>query len=284
MKVVRRRGELYAERRALRSRGALGFVPTMGNLHAGHLALVDLARAQADRVAVSIFVNPTQFGPGEDYAAYPRTFEADLDALGERGCDLVFAPEPQDMYPYGADAAVTIDVPEVSEGLCAASRPGHFAGVATAVTRLFAMVQPDLAVFGEKDYQQLLVIRRLVADLGFPISVIGAPIVREPDGLAMSSRNAYLTPEERRKAPALYAALSWARDEILAGRTPDAALTDEGMARLCGAGLAPEYFEVRRAADLGPVGSEAVELVILGAVRVGSARLIDNCRVASRGA
>ena len=250
----------------------------MGNLHAGHLALVDLAAAQADCVAVSIFVNPTQFAPGEDYEAYPRTLDQDLDVLADRRCDLVFAPDPKEMYPYGAAGAVAVAVPEISEGLCAASRPGHFAGVATVVTRLFAMVQPDLAVFGEKDYQQLLLIRRLTADLGFPVSVIGAPIVREPDGLAMSSRNSYLSPEERRIAPGLHATLTWCRDQVLSGREPDQALMDEGAARLRDHGLVPEYLEVRRSADLAPVRPDDEDLIFLGAARVGSTRLIDNCR------
>jgi pantoate--beta-alanine ligase len=258
----------------------VGFVPTMGNLHAGHLSLVREARSRADRVVASIFVNPLQFGAGEDFASYPRTLERDAEMLREAGCDLLFAPTEAEVYPHGRDDQTFVEVPGLSEQLCGASRPGHFRGVATVVLKLFNMVQPEVAIFGEKDFQQLLVIRRLVEELDLPIEVIGAPTQREPDGLAMSSRNGYLNAEERAIAPRLRAALLAAAGRLIEG-VGCAEVERETLSALAAAGFTPDYVSVRRRLDLLPPGLErrAAEdraLIILAAARLGRARLIDN--------
>lgn len=257
---------------------AIAFVPTMGNLHRGHLALVAEARSRAGRVAVSIFVNPLQFGPKEDLAAYPRTPAQDQALLVAAGCDLLFSPDLGTMYPRGQEAQTRVEVPGLSDILCGASRPGHFAGVATVVCKLFHMVQPNIALFGEKDYQQLLVIRRLVEDLAMPIEVLGMPTVREPDGLALSSRNGYLSAEERARAPALYQALGAAAEALRHGR-PIAEVERELSGTLTRAGLRTDYVSVRRSADLTEPGDGDLELVILAAAYLGRARLIDNLRL-----
>lgn len=254
----------------------IGFVPTMGNLHNGHFSLVALARRNADRVVASIFVNPTQFGPTEDFARYPRTPEADSTGLAARGCDLLFMPAVEEIYPFGAGATVRVEVPVVSAPLEGAMRPGHFAGVATVVAKLFNLVQPDVAVFGRKDYQQLLVIRRMVDDLRLPIEIVPAPIEREADGLAMSSRNQYLSADERERASAIYATLQKMRGAVAAGRSI-AEIETMAHNRLTEAGLAPDYATLRRANDLrepDPLVRE--ELVALIAARIGHTRLIDN--------
>lgn len=263
---------------ARRSGRRIGLAPTMGNLHDGHLALVAAARQRADFVVASIFVNPLQFGPGEDFASYPRTLDADCAALEAAGCDLVFAPPAEALYPNGTDQPSTVSVPGVSEGLCGASRPGHFDGVATVVTMLFNLFQPDLACFGEKDYQQLAVIRKMVADLHVPIEIIGVPIVRADDGLALSSRNGYLDAGQRARAPRLYAMLAQAREALERGDEPAATLRD-GTARLVEAGFKPDYLELRRADDLGPVTDTTRHAVLLAAAHLGPARLIDNVKV-----
>jgi len=257
----------------------IGFVPTMGNLHGGHLRLVDEARAHSDRVVVSIFVNPTQFGPGEDYENYPRTGPADREALRAHATDWLFTPDVVTLYPDGVGLRTRVVVPELDDILCGASRPGHFTGVATVVTKLLNLVQPDLAVFGLKDYQQLLVIRRLVRDLRLPVEIIGGGIAREADGLAMSSRNAYLGTDERRRAPALYQTLQALAARLEAGETDYDALCAEGRRQLSEAGLQPDYLEIRRAGDLGVAGPVDRELVIPAAAYLGRARLIDNIRV-----
>lgn len=259
----------------------IALVPTMGALHAGHLRLVEDARARAERVVASIFVNPLQFGPGEDFDAYPRDFAADARSLAAAGVDLLFAPGTGEVYPAGTAAATRVEVPGLSDILCGASRPGHFSGVATVVLKLFNMVQPDLAVFGEKDYQQLAVIRRLVHDLNLPVAVVGVATVREPDGLALSSRNRYLSAADRAAAPALYRALQEVAEAVAGGADPMAAA---GAARQCleAAGLRPEYLQVLRADDLAPPEAGDRDLVVLGAARVGRARLIDNQRFARR--
>jgi pantoate--beta-alanine ligase len=250
-------------------------VPTMGNLHAGHLTLVAEGRRRARRVVVSIFVNPLQFGPREDLAAYPRTLAQDEALLAGAGCDLLFTPTPETMYPRGQAAQTRVLVPGISDILCGASRPGHFAGVATVVCKLLNMIQPHLALFGEKDYQQLLVIRRLVEDLAMPVEIVGVPTVREPDGLAMSSRNGYLSAEERGRAPALYRTLLSAADALRAGRPiPDVEL--HACRALEEAGLRPDYLSVRRREDLAEAGKADQDLVILAAAFLGRARLIDN--------
>ncbi|SFU00880.1 pantoate--beta-alanine ligase [Halomonas saccharevitans] len=252
----------------------IALVPTMGNLHEGHLALVAEARRRGDIVVATIFVNPLQFGPGEDLDAYPRTLAEDQAKLQAAGCDLLFAPETTTLYPRGLNAQTRVCVPEVSEGLCGGDRPGHFDGVATVVTMLFQLAQPDVACFGEKDYQQLAVIRRLVADLHLPVEIIGVPIVRAEDGLALSSRNGYLDGAQRSVAPTLYATLGALREALENGAAPHETLND-GLARLKDAGFAPDYLELR-AADLGPVEATTREAVLLAAARLGPTRLIDN--------
>ena len=256
----------------------IAFVPTMGNLHAGHGSLVSRARAMADRVIVSVFVNPLQFGPNEDFAAYPRTPEDDRALLEALRVDVLFTPGVEDMYPRGQATTARVHVPGLEDILCGAFRPGHFMGVATVVAKLLNLVQPDVAIFGEKDYQQLLVIRRTIVDLCMPIEIIGAPTTREPDGLAMSSRNRYLTPEERSKAPVVFAQLEVARRALEAGERDYAALEARGMQALKDAGFRPDYFEIRDAASLEPPHRASGDLVVLTAARIGRARLIDNVR------
>ncbi len=269
-----------ALRRALAGgTGRVAFVPTMGNLHEGHLALVRRARALGDRVVVSIFVNPLQFDRAEDLAAYPRTPEEDAALLEAEGVDLLFLPGVEALYPEGMARHTRVEVPGVSEELCGAARPGHFTGVATIVCKLFNLVQPDVAVFGKKDYQQLLVIRKMVSDLAMPVAIEGVETVREADGLAMSSRNGYLTREERRRAPALYRTLRETAEALAAGAGDYASLEAEGRRKLEAAGMRPDYFEIRRAADLETPGPGERALVVLAAAFLGRARLIDNLEV-----
>ena len=254
----------------------IGFVPTMGNLHAGHHSLIALARERSDAVIASVFVNPTQFGPNEDFARYPRTPDADAAGLAAQGCDLMFLPTVEELYPYGATHAVRVRVPQLDDLLEGALRPGHFDGVATVVAKLFNLVQPDVAVFGQKDYQQLLVIRRMARDLAFPIEIAAAPIVREANGLAMSSRNQYLSPEQRERAGAIHATLLWMREQALAG-TALPMIEAQARARLEQPGLVADYAVIRRADDLAePVPGARDALVGLIAARMGSTRLIDN--------
>jgi len=255
----------------------IALVPTMGNLHAGHHSLLRIARERADVVVASVFVNPTQFGPNEDFARYPRTPDADAEGLAAHGCDVLFLPSVADLYPYGAERTVTISVPELPDLLEGAIRPGHFDGVATVVAKLFNLVQPQVAVFGQKDYQQLLVIRRMVRDLGYPIEIVAAPIVREANGLAMSSRNQYLSAEQRERASAIHATLLRMRDAVRDSPQTLAAIEAQARASLGEAGLQPDYAVIRRAADLGdPEPGKRDGLVGLVAARSGSTRLIDN--------
>ena len=254
----------------------VGFVPTMGNLHAGHLSLMAQCRSLSDRVVASIFVNPLQFAPGEDYVSYPRTLDLDAAALQAAGVDLLFAPATELIYPGHEEERTRIHVPTLESMLCGVSRPDFFSGVATVVNLLFNLVRPQLAVFGEKDYQQLLVIRRMVADLHLPVEIVGGALVREADGLAMSSRNAYLTPEQRRRAPALYRALVTAAEALRTGGGDFTAIEDRGGAALESAGLRTDYFSVRRASDLHPARAGDSQLRILAAAKLGRARLIDN--------
>jgi pantoate--beta-alanine ligase len=275
MRTLRDISDLRDALNEYRQRGQrIALAPTMGNLHAGHLALIETARQHADVVVSSLFVNPMQFGPGEDLDAYPRTFEADQQALTDAGCDVLFAPSTQALYPSRLDAQTSVHVPVVSEGLCGGDRPGHFDGVATVVTMLFNLVQPDIACFGEKDYQQLAVIRKMVADLHLPIAIIGVPIVRNEDGLALSSRNGYLSPEERAKAPMLYRTLCTMRDALENGANHYEVL-QQGHQALYDAGFKPDYIELRDLA-LGPIEAKTDEAVLLAAAKLGSARLIDN--------
>lgn len=255
---------------------SVGFVPTMGNLHAGHLALVEAARQRADRVVVSIFVNPIQFGPSEDFDSYPRTLEQDAVALAEAGVHLLFAPSVNEMYPQGRDAQTRVNVPGIGDLLEGESRPGFFTGVATVVGKLFNIVPADLAVFGEKDFQQLQVIRRMVTDMNLPMEVVGVPTRREADGLAMSSRNAYLDANERQQAPELYRALCRVRDRLLARESDYPAIEAEARAQLAAAGFVPDYLTIRRSSDLQSPQEGDIQLVILAAARLGTTRLIDN--------
>lgn len=251
-------------------------VPTMGNLHEGHLTLVRAARGRAQRVVVSIFVNPMQFGSGEDLASYPRTLAQDRDAVEAEGAQVLFLPDPGEVYPRGLESTTRVEVPEVSHILCGEFRPGHFVGVTTVVNILFNIVRPQVAVFGLKDYQQFLVIQRMVNELHMPVELVGVPTVREPDGLAMSSRNRYLTPGERARAPALYRMLESMAERIRSGERDFAGLEREGLQVLEAAGFVPEYFTVRSARTLDPAVTDDGNLVLLTAARLGSARLIDN--------
>ena len=258
----------------------VALVPTMGNLHRGHMELVRRARGLADRVVVSLFVNPLQFGPGEDFDGYPRTLELDRGLLEAEGVQLLFAPAAvAEVYPRPAAEQTRVEVPGLSDILCGASRPGHFVGVATVVCKLFNMVQPDIAVFGEKDFQQLLILRRMVEDLGMPVQMLGVPTVREADGLALSSRNSYLSAEQRTRAPALYHTLRETAAAVKGGRRDFAELERAGGERLQEAGLEPDYLSIRRATDLAPAAPGDSDLVVLGAAYLGRARLIDNLRV-----
>ncbi|WP_313710639.1 pantoate--beta-alanine ligase [Pseudomonas sp.] len=277
MNTVKTVRELRAAVARARSEGKrIGFVPTMGNLHSGHAALVTKAAQRADFVVASIFVNPLQFGANEDLDKYPRTLAADQQRLLDAGCHLLFAPTVEEMYPDGMAVQTRVSVPGLSEGLCGASRPGHFEGVATVVSKLFNMVQPDLAVFGEKDYQQLAVIRAMVRDLNMPIQIIGEPTVRAEDGLALSSRNGYLTPEQRSTAPVVYRTLKKIGEALGRGQVDFAALIEQGKADLIAAGLRPDYLEVRHAVNLRPATFGDRDLVILVAAYLGNTRLIDN--------
>lgn len=256
----------------------IAFVPTMGNLHAGHLALVEEAKRRAQRVVVSIFVNPLQFGPNEDFARYPRTLAADSEKLSAAGVDGLFAPPAEEVYVNGFPPATTITVGGLSEILEGAFRPGFFTGVATVVAILLELVRPDVAVFGEKDWQQLQIVRRLVEDLRLPVEIVGLPTAREADGLALSSRNQYLSADERALAPAIHAALESIAKDLHAGRRDFDGLCAEQRRVLENAGFHPQYLEVR-APDLSPPPVDAAVLVILVAAKLGSTRLIDNLRV-----
>jgi pantoate--beta-alanine ligase len=275
--IVRTVPELRAVVQAWRGEGLrVALVPTMGFLHAGHLSLVRLGHARADRVVASLFVNPTQFAPSEDFDAYPRDEARDVGLLAGAGCDLLYAPSPAEMYPAGF--STTVSVANVSAPMDGLARPTHFAGVATIVAKLITQCQPDVAIFGEKDFQQLLVIKRMARDLDLPVEIVGAATVREPDGLALSSRNSYLTPEERGVAPLLNAALRSAGEALRAGASVAQAEAD-GLAALAAAGFGKvDYFEVRSADDLARLGPGPVDTParVFVAARLGKARLIDN--------
>ena len=260
----------------------VALVPTMGNLHAGHHSLVRLASAHADRVVASVFVNPTQFGPNEDFARYPRTPDADARGLEAAGCDLMWAPSVDTMYPLGVDAAVRISVPGITDVLEGARRPGHFDGVATVVSRLFLQVQPDVAAFGRKDYQQLAVIRHLVQDLSFPVELLAGDIVRDADGLALSSRNQYLSATERRIAPLIHATLQRMRERVRAGDTREA-VEAEACAALEAGGFEVDYAVLRTPGLEVPSDPADGQRVALVAARLGTTRLIDNLEFAIGG-
>lgn len=255
---------------------SVGFVPTMGNLHDAHLALVKTAQQHCDLVVASIFVNRLQFGLNEDWDKYPRTLAADSAKLSASGCDFLFVPEEQEMYPNGMDTQARVIVPTMADILCGASRPGHFEGVTTVVSKLFNIVQPDVAVFGLKDYQQLAIIRRMVEDLCMPVRILAGDIVREQDGLAMSSRNGYLTAVERPRVNQLFRSLSWVSEQILSGRRDFTALEDAAKEQIVAAGFRPDYLTVSESRSLMPAASDDTELTVLGAMYTERARLIDN--------
>jgi len=265
----------------------VGFVPTMGNLHAGHCQLVTLAKQHADIVVVSIFVNPLQFGVNEDFGSYPRTLQSDCDKLQAVGTDVVFAPTVAEMYPdfdgQSLHQQVVIQPPPLADDLCGASRPGHFAGVATVVAKLFHMVQPQVAVFGKKDYQQLMVIRALVRQLNFEIEIIAGETAREPSGLAMSSRNGYLTETEKTQAAQLNQQLQRIKQALLSGQRDYAALREHASLVLSQQGWQVDYVEIRRQQSLTLPDVQTRDWVILAAARLGKTRLIDNCEVSASG-
>ncbi|MCG9964462.1 pantoate--beta-alanine ligase [Shewanella cutis] len=270
--------DIRTQVRAWRAKGeTVAFVPTMGNLHQGHITLVKEAAKKCDHVVASIFVNPMQFGQNEDLDAYPRTLEADSQALTAAGAELLFTPTPAVIYPKGLAQQTYVEVPGISDVLCGASRPGHFRGVSTIVCKLFNIVQPDVAFFGNKDYQQLLVIRTMVEDLSLPIEIIGIDTIREASGLAMSSRNGYLTVEEKAAAPALKKAIDAMAQGIKQGISIEQ-VTEEAKASLTAAGFTPDYLEVRHADTLAKAETQDKALVILAAAYLGKARLIDNLR------
>ncbi len=279
--------DMRAQVKAWRAQGLrVGFVPTMGNLHAGHISLLAAARYRADRVVASVFVNPLQFGPKEDYAQYPRTPDEDARLLAGARCDVLFLPEVSEIYPGGgggvATQATRVHVHGLSETLCGQFRPGHFEGVATVVAKLFNVVLPDVAVFGEKDYQQLMIIKRMAHDLAMPIDVVGAPTVRAPDGLAMSSRNRYLSQDERARAPLVHNTLLAAVRRIDSGDVDYPSIERSGVQMLEQGGFKVDYFSVRDSATLEAPRAESHDLVVLTAARLGRARLIDNLRARRR--
>ncbi len=280
MLQIQRTAELRQHLQTLRCRGkTIALVPTMGNLHEGHLQLVDHARRLADVVVTSIFVNPTQFGPNEDYQRYPRTLEADAERLRQRGCDLLFAPSVEEIYPHGLEFLTRLTVPELAGKLCGASRPGHFDGVCTVVARLFNLVQPDVAVFGEKDRQQWLILQHMARDLAFPVQMASLPTVREADGLAMSSRNQYLSTQEREQAPELYRTLQWMAGQLRSGETDYRQLEQAGIERLQQAGFRPDYLQITCLDRLDPLQKNHAcqhGVAIFAAAYLGQARLIDN--------
>ncbi|WP_286240115.1 pantoate--beta-alanine ligase [Neptuniibacter halophilus] len=280
MMTIHTIAELRSALREARMAGKrIGFVPTMGNLHEGHMQLIDLANSKSDIVVSSIFVNPLQFGLNEDLDSYPRTLREDQEKLSARGCDILFAPTNDEVYPHGQDAQTQVEVPLISDLYCGASRPGHFRGVATVVTKLFGMVQPDLAVFGEKDFQQLMVIRRMTEDLSLPVEIIGAPIARNEQGLALSSRNGYLSAEELATAVHLNASLRHVAARLQEGERDFSALQEQAQQTLEEVGFKRDYYVICRRDDLQPASAEDKQLVILAAARLGPARLIDNIQI-----
>jgi pantoate--beta-alanine ligase len=280
LKVVHDLAELRELLDGLRAQGkTIGCIPTMGNLHAGHLALVKRCCGLADFSVATIFVNPFQFGENEDFDTYPRTFDRDAQALQEAGCQILFAPDAATVYPFGPEGAARVEVPALGAILCGESRPTFFRGVATVVSILFNMVQPHVALFGEKDYQQLLVVRRMTRSLHMRVRIEAVPTVREPDGLAMSSRNSYLSPEQRQRASGLYRSLCSARDALREGNTDFRLLSQRGMEALREAGFRVDYFTVRRQLDLSEPDPGEAELVVLAGSCRGNTRLIDNVKM-----
>ncbi|GAA63652.1 pantoate--beta-alanine ligase [Pseudoalteromonas sp. BSi20311] len=271
---------LRSQIRAWRQAGlSVAFVPTMGNLHRGHFSLVEKAKTLADKVVVSIFVNPMQFGANEDLDSYPRTLDADKQGLADLETDILFIPSVETIYPNGLGAQSFVDVPGISMGYCGGSRPGHFKGVATVVTKLFNLVQPDYACFGEKDFQQLQVVKTMATDLSIPVEIIGVPTMREVSGLAMSSRNGYLSADEKHTAPALFNTLKHCAQQLKSGNKDFATLENEAKSALENAGLKPDYFSIAQRDTLKAATLEDTRFVILAAAFLGSVRLIDNLQV-----
>jgi pantoate--beta-alanine ligase len=280
MQTIDNRAGLQHALSARRAAGErIAFVPTMGNLHEGHLELVRRARELGDLVVVSIFVNPMQFGPTEDLDAYPRTLAADREKLFAEGAQFLYTPGVEDIYPEGITAQTVVRVPELADTLCGSNRPGHFDGVSTVVSKLFNIVQPQVAVFGEKDFQQLSIIRKMVSDLCIPVQIVGVATVRDTDGLALSSRNSYLTPRQRQLAPLLHKTLLDCRDAIACGFDNFLQLESHARMQLLQSGFDPDYFAIRDARTLRAVGDETEEIAILVAARLGTTRLIDNLRL-----
>ena len=271
---------LRSQIKAWRQAGlSVALVPTMGNLHRGHFSLVEKAKTMADKVVVSIFVNPMQFGANEDLDSYPRTLNEDKQGLADLNTDIVFTPSVDTIYPNGLGEQSFVDVPGVSMGYCGGTRPGHFRGVATVVTKLFNLVQPDYACFGEKDFQQLQVIKTMVRDLSIPVEIVGVPTMREVSGLAMSSRNGYLSAEEKATATALFKTLNSCAEQLKAGNTDYKALEQSAQLSLEQAGLRPDYFEIAQRDTLKAATLDDTQLVILAAAFLGNVRLIDNLQV-----
>jgi pantoate--beta-alanine ligase len=277
LKTIRDINTLHEVLQGFRHDGeTVALVPTMGSLHQGHMGLVRLAGEYAERVVTSVFVNPTQFGPHEDFENYPRRFDTDRRRLSRGGVDIMFAPTHDEVYPFGVDNLTKVSVPGLSTILCGEQRPGHFDGVTSVVNRLFNMIAPDVAVFGQKDFQQLVIIRRMVADLHMPIKILASPTFREKNGLALSSRNGYLTDDERERAGELQATICACRDRYLAGERDLGVLCKDGFKRLVDAGFDPEYLTIRKSGDLALPDEDSRFLVVLAAARMGETRLIDN--------
>ncbi|KPH95395.1 pantoate--beta-alanine ligase [Pseudoalteromonas porphyrae] len=280
MQAITEIKSLRSQIKAWRQAGlSVALVPTMGNLHQGHFSLVEKAKNMADKVVVSIFVNPMQFGVNEDLDNYPRTLTADKQGLAELGTDIVFTPSVEAIYPNGLGAQSFVDVPDISMGYCGGSRPGHFRGVATVVTKLFNLVQPDFACFGEKDFQQLQVIKTMTRDLSIPVEVVGVATSREVSGLAMSSRNGYLSAEQKETATILFKTLNWCAEQLTNGERDFISVCEQAKQQLQDGGLKPDYFEIAQRDTLIKATLNDNNLVILTAAYLGSVRLIDNLQV-----
>ena len=280
MQRISKISELRAAMSVWREAGdSVALVPTMGNLHRGHMSLVDLAAAHAEHVVVSVFVNPTQFGPDEDYADYPRTLDLDARRLARAGVEIMFAPAVSDMYPHGMEHATRVSVPKLSDQLCGAARPGHFEGVTSVVCRLLNICEPGIAVFGQKDYQQFIILQRMVEDLHIPARLLAGPTRRDKNGLARSSRNGFLSKQDKGRAAVIYAALTAAADELSNGNLNFSVLEQTALDEIAAAGLEPEYVSIRAAGDLGAPDTDTARLVVLAAARLGKVRLIDNVLV-----
>ncbi len=280
VQLFREIGPLRAELDEMRNAGSrIGLVATMGNLHQGHLGLIRLAHEHADIVIASIFVNPLQFGLNEDWDQYPRTFKSDVAKLNSENCHYLFFPTDEEMYPNGMEHQTRVFCPSMTDVLCGASRPGHFEGVTTVVTKLFHIVEPDVAIFGEKDWQQLAIIRRMAADLCMRIEIIGAPVTRDQDGLALSSRNTFIEEEERPRAAALHQSLLWAKREIEAGNRDFRSVEQLAQQQIEDVGFRPDYVSVCNAHTLEPALEQDRDLAILGALFTSRARLIDNVQI-----